>query len=226
MKGILFKPEVWKAKQVVLDQYREAQARRVIKPQPFEGNLGLEWECRKRLFLTEAVCTSRNQLLNVMTDYARYYADETVYLKEAFMFKKGADVRESYIGTPDEGCLGFPPHYLYKADDTEEVRDYGRCYKWRSPMMMPEHAARHFITITGVRAERLQEISIEYIKAEGINITLPSLPYDPLDPQAIENKAILDEFSLLWDIINPKYPWESNPWVFAYTFRRLKGGIM
>jgi hypothetical protein len=32
MKGILFKPEVWKAKQRVLDEYGEAQTRRVIKP--------------------------------------------------------------------------------------------------------------------------------------------------------------------------------------------------
>ena len=204
MKGIMFRPDMIQA----IIEGRKTQTRRLAgleyinkDPNRWLGVKRISW--RGWTFL----CPEGNRLAK-----PRYQVGETVYIKEAFMFKKGADIRESYIGTPDEACLGFPPHYLYKADDTEEVKDYGRCYKWRSPMMMPEHAARHFITITVVRAERLQEITEADCIAEGCPHALIILPTVPMR----------EWFKHLWNSINPKYPWESNPWVFAYTFRRAE----
>ena len=56
---------------------------------------------------------------------------------------------------------------------------------------------------------RLQEITPEGCLAEGIAFT----------GEGNELEA-LERFIDLWDSINPKYPFESNPWVFAYSFRR------
>lgn len=140
----------------------------------------------------------------------RHSPGETVYIREAFMFKKGADIREQYIGTADEGCLGFPPHYLYKMDDTEEVKDYGKYYKWRSPMAMPGHAARYFIRIKFVWPMRVQAITYDQAYAEGMGRSI--IMHDPIE----------DLFAPLWDSSNPKYPWSLNPWAWRYEYEFLQ----
>ncbi|GAH06107.1 unnamed protein product, partial [marine sediment metagenome] len=89
-------------------------------------------------------------------------------------------------------------------------------FKWRSPMMMPEWAARYFITITDVRAERLKEITKDGAKAEGA-MYLQSYGYEPID-------GFRGWFRIVWNSINKDYPWESNPWDFAYTFRLKERG--
>jgi len=75
---------------------------------------------------------------------------------------------------------------------------------WRSPVTMPRWAARQWLRITGLRAERLQMISAEDAIAEGA--------------QTIE------AFALLWDRINGStHPWASNPWVWRIEFEKSDG---
>lgn len=155
--------------------------------------------------------------------YPKWQVGDRLWCKETFMFKKGADCREFCIGTPQEVGLGKPPHFLYKADNTDEVREYESWHKWRSPLFMPRYASRITLEITKIRVERLQEIDLEDVMAEGIDVALSPLGYDPLDLKAIENKIILDEFAGLWDSLNAKrgYSWESNPWVWVIEFRKV-----
>jgi len=101
---------------------------------------------------------------------------------------------------------------------TDENGDYswGRdeCpTRWRPSIFMPRWASRITLRVTGVRAERLQEISEEDAKAEGVGAwhdTTAGTIYRP-------------EFQLLWNAINAKrgYTWTSNPWVWAITFERV-----
>ena len=85
--------------------------------------------------------------------------------------------------------------------------------KWRSGLFMPRWASRITLEITGVRVERLQEISGKDIRAEGLDVqfTIPGA-FDALK-----------RFSVLWDALNAKrgYGWETNPWVFVTEFRNL-----
>ncbi len=63
-----------------------------------------------------------------------------------------------------------------------------------------------------LKVERVQEISLAGIEAEGIS-----------DDHATFNAPKqLTKFQTLWDSINAKrgYSWESNPWVWALTFKR------
>ena len=53
--------------------------------------------------------------------------------------------------------------YLYKATDTPIILD-----RWRPSIHMPKEAARLFLRVTDVRAERLQAITIEDIQKEGL----------------------------------------------------------
>jgi hypothetical protein len=71
-----------------------------------------------------------------------------------------------------------------------------------SPELMP-----YRIKITGVKTERLQDISVEDCYLEGV-------PRNAADP--------IKYFSELIDKINGKGTWERNPWVYAYSFYLLK----
>ena len=82
--------------------------------------------------------------------------------------------------------------------------------KWRSPLFMPRWASRITLEITGLRVERLQDISSPDIHAEGLPI--------------IANSATpLLWYREIWDKLNAKrgYAWKSNPWVWVIEFKRL-----
>jgi len=82
----------------------------------------------------------------------------------------------------------------------------------RSPLFMPKWAARDWLRVTGVKVERLQSISEQDIKAEGLDVQFTM----------VGSFDALERFAQLWDSINgKKHPWESNPWVLAYTFERI-----
>jgi len=117
----------------------------------------------------------------------RYQVGETVYIKETYW-------------VDNEGDVFYIADWITPKGEVIQPR-YG---KWHSPMRIPERYARYFITITDVRAERLQEITEEDAKAEGI---LPDCADNPVE-----------QFAQLWNSINKDYPFESNPWVFVYTF--------
>ena len=90
---------------------------------------------------------------------------------------------------------------------------------WQSSIFMPKWASRITLEITGVRVERLQEITPNDVLAEGM--TVFGKPVN----DTIAYKIILDQkFIKLWDSINAKrgYPWDSNPWVWVIEFRRIE----
>lgn len=78
--------------------------------------------------------------------------------------------------------------------------------------------AEIWLEITGIRVERLQEITFDGILAEGINLTIPSHHFhsarDELD-------YALAQFRILWDSLNAKrgYSWESNSFVWVIEFK-------
>jgi len=91
----------------------------------------------------------------------------------------------------------------YRADRDESYID-----RYRNPLFMPHWASRLTLEVTGVRVERLQDISTADCWAEGI----PASP--DVNP--------IHEYEELWDSINAKRaPWASNPWVWVLQFRRV-----
>jgi hypothetical protein len=82
-------------------------------------------------------------------------------------------------------------------------------------MYMPRWASRLTLEITGLMVERLQEISIDDIFAEGCPVTQ--------DDEDLSNtyQWIADS----WDALNDKrgYSWDSNPWVWVIDFKLVGG---
>ncbi len=78
--------------------------------------------------------------------------------------------------------------------------------KLRPAMFMPRWASRITLEVTGVRVERLQDISTGDCWAEGIESSPDVNP--------------LHEYCDLWESINGPGSWDANPWVWVVEFRR------
>jgi hypothetical protein len=98
---------------------------------------------------------------------------------------------------------------------------------WRSPIHMPRWASRITLELTDVRVQRLNEISEEDANAEGVDgyvagegtVSRGALI---VEPGYWHPHFFRQGFREAWDDINGKRaPWESNPWVFALSFRRV-----
>ena len=92
--------------------------------------------------------------------------------------------------------------------------------RWRPSIHMPHWASRLTLEVTGIRVERLQELTGEDALAEGV--TLP--PGGKAETFAILRHA-RSSFASLWDEISGDRPgasWEANPWVWVISFRRVE----
>jgi hypothetical protein len=86
---------------------------------------------------------------------------------------------------------------------------------WKRPgIFMPRVASRIALKVTNFRIELLQDITEEDAQAEGVPMEETPGYY-----------GSLPGFEALWDKLNAKrgHSWESNPWVWAISFRRVEG---
>jgi len=109
---------------------------------------------------------------------------------------------------------------IYRADQSDASAIPAAAAAWRSfgwapSIFMPRWASRVTLEVTGVRVERLQDISEEDAAAEGIEP-------DFGNAYTCAARDYRRAFERGWDTINgTRAPWASNPWVWAVEFRRL-----
>ena len=89
---------------------------------------------------------------------------------------------------------------------------------------MPRAASRITLEIVSVRVERLQDISEEDAKAEGIEtgpygFKLYGKELERLDQWAKDDARFA--YKTLWESINGPDSWANNPWVWVITFKKL-----
>jgi len=106
---------------------------------------------------------------------------------------------------------GKPALVYYKADG-EAFTGQRQDFKWKSSMFMPRWASRITREITGLRAERVQEITWRDCKREGA--VTEKMPF------SVFEEPWKDAFERLWDSLNAKrgYGWYFNPWVWPISF--------
>ena len=182
----------------------KTQTRRILKPQPEwvgidPGGVNIGWLWNGCCFCEPGEGIKATAPL-VTTHIRR---GDLLYVKESL--SKTIDGMIVY-GNTEELYLEFSP---LAASDLP-VR-----WKWKrdylSSMFMPKKFARLWLEVAAVRVERLHEISEEDVTGEGI----APFPNHPKIPYM--------QFATLWDSINgKKHPWESNPWVWVYTFNRIE----
>lgn len=135
-------------------------------------------------------------------------------------------VRENWAWYPldhDASCV------IWRADYEPDANPPAEFSAWKSSANMPRWASRITLKITGVRVERLQDISEGDAIAEGVensgeffgcpcwrdymepNPELSSFPDDPVG-----------SFASLWESIHGPDSWDQNPWVWVIEFRRVE----
>lgn len=104
--------------------------------------------------------------------------------------------------------------------------DYPRNVRFLPSIHMPRWASRITLEITGVRLERVQDISADDVEAEGIDVVskLPALPPPGADLDKLTTTIARHLFHELWDSINANrgYGWDINPWVWVIEFARVE----
>lgn len=127
--------------------------------------------------------------------------------------------------------------YAYKVPDPQAAYNYPASFigKWKPSLHMPKEAARLYLKVTGVRLERLQDITCVDAEMEGVSSTVYWTPNE-MDNRPFEEKWWDDYhfwthypqvvFSRLWDsTVNKsdinKYGWEANPWVWVISFEQI-----
>jgi hypothetical protein len=219
-RPILFSGEMVRA---ILDG-RKTQTRRVIKPQPVlvESSHRWTWPIPANL-VRPGCCTS---VCTASREWWEYLAPEQ------WKYKVGDRlwVREAWARIEPYPCVG-EDYGLPKVDPFEyggqDLLDYWRqrvvfrvddenriVPRWRPSIHMPRWASRITLEVTGVRVERVQDISASDAESEGVfSVYQFGMP----------RMEAVNCFHSLWDAINAKrgYGWDANPWVWVIEFKRI-----
>lgn len=182
----------------------KTMARRSIKPQPVNG-----------LFYSEGFnvwLEPRRKALGRMYKYKCPHgkAGDHLWVRETFLISNG-----NFAPTLEEE-LTKKTNILYYASDNPRYRDKD---KWKPSIHMPRWASRITLEITNVRVEKLQDISEEDAKAEGVNSAIAGHSGYEASPV----KTYRTGFVYLWNSTYAEkgYGWEVNPFVWVIGFNKI-----
>jgi hypothetical protein len=207
----------------------KTQTRRIVKPQPewIESSGRWRWPIPKsKVVACDAVVTASRE----WWEYLR---------PEQYPYGAPGDrlwVRETWAQR------GEMRSAIYRADAALAIGAYG-CVRWRPSIFMPRWASRITLDVTAIRVERLQAITPDDAKAEGIQCSpIPGrgevYSVAPHRKYCYENGKVIDAveyagppttrspiraYEALWDSINGTRDgcgWDANPWVWVVEFRR------
>jgi hypothetical protein len=217
----------------------KTETRRIIKPLPrFEGSSRYPGEEEDQGMWSIPGYYDRNEGEHMplrLADHSSPYGrrGDFLWVKEQYAIRCGQNLEPL-----NESKTLQAEHCIYRADyrhpleppythNTADGQGNGNFYpkSWHGPMLMPRHLSRFSLRVLGVQAERLQNISLASLRAEGVMMGQPITGM--ITPEA-EKQILRLLFSLRWDNLNAKrgdeYTWEANPWVWAIKFAVVKQG--
>lgn len=179
----------------------KTQTRRVVKPRK-DRDLGCEL----------AACELAGEVNGGEYRNAYCAPGDRLWVREAWR------AYAAFNKTPPRDITPEAPIW-YEAQD--EVPFHPTAYgKLRPSMFMPRWASRITLEVTGVRVERLQDISVADALAEGVNVH-PCHHSKPRDSIYSPVQAYRE----LWESINGPGSWDANPWVWCVEFRRIDAAM-
>lgn len=150
---------------------------------------------------------------------APFKVGDLIWVRETFCIGRFDEVdaehpadRELIIDqcTADDYYIARQFAYQEGATELDEV-------KWKPSIHMPRKASRLTLRVTGVRCERLQQITEESAKKEGAHLQYGRFGNNPTTPR------FKNGFYKLWDSIYSN--WDENPWVWVIEFELIKSNI-
>lgn len=220
---------------------RKTHTRRVLKPQPPDGHrfVGIYGPGLTAVFEP----LSRGDDYTVRIPYIK---GQLLWVRETWQgINTESGPQLSYRATPDYFEIdawngpdeGVGPSFNYDLCPGTDFAAWGSDVlsndgPWRPAIHMPRWASRLTLEVTNVKVERLQEISDEDARAEGVEADRSGHFSTPAwRNYAYGNhpfKSPVASFRSLWDSINAKRPgasWADNPWIAAITFRAHKMNV-
>ena len=200
----------------------KTQTRRAVKPQPTHFNpVGVPRRARPDAPSSDVIRCPYGQpgdrlWVRETWRYTASSLEESRAITEDIASGIAVDWRATYI----EKCmkqLGFSREDAETADDFET---------WRSSIHMPRWASRITLEVTGVRVERLQDISEADAIAEGVHPAGVCLPGDDTSAFSRIGRVCnasfpVARYAALWESINGVGAWGKNPLVWVIEFRRV-----
>ena len=225
--GILFKAPMVRA----ILEGRKTQTRRLMKFIPLEPGLNLQ---ASSLTLQEYF-KGRPEYGYVLASRGAgsCWNNRTKPLLPPYAVGDRLWVRETWAQNANQlSDEHMDTSYVYRADGEERALDNGGEKHWTPSIHMPRRASRITLEVTAVRAQRLQDISEQDAAAEGIvTIRRSVMKHGLMDGYGLEGTDPGETqttrrygFAALWESINGRGSWAANPYVWAYTFDRIKGG--
>lgn len=197
-KPILFNTEMVRA---ILDG-RKTQTRRLVVPHYRDGDAGYR-----------IVTNATTGEFCYIEYYDEYENSTDRRLKPPYMPGDLLYVRETWKqATGGTAGPGLYDMFLYKADEPQDTTGLMIEGCWHPSIHMPKAAARIWLKVKAVKVQRLQEITNDDAKAEGVTC-------------ATDNSGMMHrhKFRVLWDsITDAQNRWEANPWVWVIEFERLE----
>ena len=206
IKPILFNTEMVRA---ILDG-RKNCTRRLVKSQPDEKHtypLGFVTDSTER---KEVGCFGFGiDEYGGSIQYAKppYHTGDILYIRETW---------HKYTKRVGKGgSCHLEEFYGYKASvaNSEDANE-----PWKPSIHMPKEAARIWLKVTDVRVERLQEITVDGIRNEGLS---------SMAVHAGDMEIALKEWENLWNSTIKKanldcFGWDANPYVWVIEFERCE----
>ena len=217
MKPIIFSSNMVRA---ILDG-RKTMTRRIIKPQPLpDASIGT-YSFLGFINIRDENLVLGEELGGIDCTYANYRSSP--YQAGDILW-----VREQWRVIDYEHIDGeWSASVQFRADMKRGIRlrwmegdanTYERT-GWRPSIHLPQKAARLFLRVVTVRAERLQDIT----EADAIQEGFGGIPFENPRPDACPwVVAPTLSFGIAWNKLNSKrgYGWDINPFVWVIEFER------
>ncbi|HCI6187008.1 TPA: hypothetical protein NPO39_002063 [Klebsiella variicola subsp. variicola] len=219
-RGMIFNGEMVRA----ILHGRKTQTRRIVKGTDGAVKFCKEWDINgEEIFvvLGEKDHTGMNPVLGALSCPFGAVGDR-IWVREAFrVHSLATDVATLAYKASERNSWTEQTHRVPVAVCNKPATPE----KWTPSLHMPRWASRILLEITDVRVERLNAISEEDARAEGI-IDGGCLNCGEPEPCGCANPEpdATDAFAYLWQSIYGQESWNADPWVWVIEFKRVEGG--
>ncbi len=219
-RGVIFNGEMVRA----ILHGRKTQTRRIVKGTDGAVKFCKEWDINgEEIFvvLGEKDHTGMNPVLGALSCPFGAVGDR-IWVREAFrVHSLATDVATLAYKASERNSWTEQTHRVPVAVCNKPATPE----KWTPSLHMPRWASRILLEITDVRVERLNAISEEDARAEGI-IDGGCLNCGEPEPCGCANPEpdATDAFAYLWQSIYGQESWNADPWVWVISFERVEGG--
>ncbi|OEE38318.1 hypothetical protein A1QO_02760 [Vibrio genomosp. F10 str. ZF-129] len=204
---------------------RKGVTRRPMDPQPTDSDTGYMWWPSKKL----------ETMVNIdkVTNNEEYWGDlasdicpiasigDLIWVRETF-----AALGHNDYAQVNPNSISEIHEYRYKASERDSIANCKdsevRGYKWVPSIYMPKSASRITLKVTGIRIERVQDITEDQAVLEGIQTE------DECQRKAVESglswyQKPVECFKNLWGGIYNN--WDENPYVWVIEFEVLERNV-